>query len=107
MSAGAKFRERVTLHTPLPAESDGMGGKLKAGPDTTAETNAAVKQLAAREDLINGKIVYRHPYRVTLRYTSSITANQRLTWEGRSLNISSVIHDERKTETTLICYAVG
>lgn len=107
MSKAAKFRERVTIHTPKPAISDNMGGMLKVGADDTMETNAAVKQLAAREDLINGKIVYRHPYRVTLRYNNFIKAKQRLTWEGLSLNISSVIHDERKTETTLICYAVG
>lgn len=84
-----------------------MGGTLKAGPDATVKTWAAVKQLAAREDLINGKIVYRQPYRVTMRYDASVTAAKRLTWNGRSFNISSIQHDARKTETILILYAVG
>ena len=84
-----------------------MGGMVKVSADDTVGAWASVKQMAAREDLINGKIVYRHPYRVTLRYDASIKANKRLSWEGLSLNITSVIHDERKTETTLICYAVG
>lgn len=105
MSSAGKFRERVTFYVPGATVSDGAGGRLPAAAETSVTLWARVQALQAKEDLVNGKVTYRQPYKVTIRFTSGIDQSNRLEWNGKQLSITSVVTDERSTE--IYFYAIA
>jgi len=98
MSQAGKFREQVTFYTPGATVSDGAGGRLPAAAETPVTLWARVQALPAKEDLMNGKVSYRQPYKVSIRFTSGISNSNRMEWNGKQLSITSVVSDERSTE---------
>ncbi|MET4072980.1 phage head closure protein [Hymenobacter sp. UYCo722] len=98
MSNGAKFRERVTFYTPGATISDGAGGWVATSSETGMTLWARVQVLQAKEDLIDGKISYRQPYKVTIRFISSLSSSDRMAWNDHSISITSIRGDERNTE---------
>ena len=106
MSQAGKLREIITLYTPAAPVADGAGGWLPAAAETSTTAYAQVRQMQAKEDLVNGKITYRQPYRITLRANQvDLTNLSRIEWKEVKLSIVSVTTDERNTETNLIGYA--
>ncbi|MDO7847458.1 phage head closure protein [Hymenobacter sp. M29] len=104
MSAAAKFRERVTFYTPGQTVQDEVGGMVPASAETGVTHWARIQALPAKEDLINGKISYRQPYKVTVRFTSGLSSSDRMEWNGHSISITSIWSDERNTEIYLYGY---
>ena len=98
MSKAGQFRERVTFYTPGTAVSDGAGGLLASAAETSVTAWARVQALTAKEDLVNGKVTYRQPYKITIRHTSGMSNTNRIEWNGKQLSITSVVGDERSTE---------
>ncbi|ALW86330.1 hypothetical protein AUC43_15305 [Hymenobacter sedentarius] len=101
MSNAGKYRERVTFYTPGATVSDGAGGQLPAGPETSLTLWARVQALPAKEDLISGKIVPRQPYKVTIRYASSLSNSTRMECNGKHISVTSIVSNERTTEIYL------
>ena len=106
MSYAGQFKERVTFYTPGAMVSNGAGGMKATGPETSVTLWARVQVLPAKEDLINGKVTYRQPYKVTVRATGDMNATKRMAWNGRYLSIVSVTPNERATEIQLVGYVV-
>jgi SPP1 family predicted phage head-tail adaptor len=121
MSAAGKFRERIKVYTPAANVPDGMGGFLVAStsafpitfpmtfgdeePEPEIELWADVKVMQAKDVLVNGHIVNKQPFKITIRYTPNVNATCAINWNELDLSINSVVTDARKTEMILTCYA--
>lgn len=105
LNAG-QLRERVTLLTNGPAVSDGRGGWLP-GPETSAEVWARVRPLRSDEKLALGQVLNADSYEVTIRQSAGISAKQRLTWNGRTLNVQAATPDEYREYYRLTCTDAG
>lgn len=71
---------------------------------TDATVRASVKQLSGEEVVKADHEKSTRTFEVRIRYYSGLTAENRLLWGSRVLNIESVINvDERDTEMRLIC----
>lgn len=107
MSKAGQFREQIALLVPAAEPvSDGAGGFL-ATAETEVPLWARVQRQAGSEQLRLGAIQGGQPYKVTLRYYPGVRRDYRLRFEGKSLSITSIVHNERKTETLLYCYDNG
>lgn len=75
--------------------------------ESSSTSYAQVQQQAAKEDLVNGKITYRQPYKITVRAGQSLDLTNlvRIEWRGIHLSVVSLVTDERNMQTTLRCYA--
>lgn len=104
--AAGNLTEEVTLTTPGVAVPDGQGGQ-RPGVNTTATVPAEVKQLSGRELLRLGLTAAVSVIEVRVRYRSDAAYTQRLTWQGRSYNVSQVVQDTRKEFTTFTCQDNG
>jgi hypothetical protein len=125
VSAAGKFREQITLITPTKLVQNSSGGfspaltgsALGSGTlpfvlgtptiGTNVTTWGKVEQLAAKEELVNGKLKYKQPYRITIRFTNAVVNVDRITWKGITIAINSVTQDARKTEKILFGYATN
>ena len=101
LNAG-QLRERVTLLTTGPNVSDGRGGWLP-GPETSADLWARVRPLRGAEKLALGQVLNDDSYEITVRQAAGISAKQRLTWNGRTLNVQAVTLDENREYYLLTC----
>lgn len=104
MSNAGKFREQVTFYTPGQVVQDEVGGLVPVSDETSVTLWARIQALPAKEDLIDGKISYRQPYKVTVRFTSGLSSSDRMEWNGLSISITSIRSDERSTEIYLYGY---
>lgn len=66
---------------------------------------ANVKELDAKESLTNGKVVTKQPFKITIRYNSTIDTTCNVEWNNKKLGVNSVVADARKTYMVLTCYA--
>lgn len=101
LNAG-QLRERVTLLSAGPVVSDGRGGWLE-GPEVSAEAWARVRPLRNAEKLAIGQVLNSELYEVTIRQTAGVSAKQRLSWNGRTLNVQAVTADENREYYLLTC----
>ncbi|WBA43169.1 phage head closure protein [Hymenobacter canadensis] len=102
MPAAGKYREQIAIYLPYATLSDGLGGRVLSGVGTSFTVWARVQALPAKEDLIDGKITYRQPFKVSLRYDEQISNTSRIEWNGKRISINSVVVNERKTEMQLL-----
>ena len=93
MRAG-QLRHRVTIQTP--GGSASAFGEVAETWSTVATVWAAVEPLKSEERRENdqGKTFTSH--RVLLRYRDDVTTAERLQFDGRVLNIASVVNDKEK-----------
>lgn len=124
MSQAGKYREQIELIAPAPLVQDATGGFCPApmggsllgsgtfpfvlgGVTTIAVSSltwAKVETLSANEVLENGKLTYKQPYRITIRWTEAVTNTYAVVWRGKTIAINSVVEDVRWTEKVLIGY---
>lgn len=103
-----------TLPFTLSGPATGMiGGSVLGGtlPSPSipyvVTTWGKVEQLAAKEELVNGKLKYKQPYRITIRYTNEVSNVDKVTWKGVTIAINSITQDARRTEKILFGYATN
>lgn len=88
MQAGT-LRHRVLIERPVPgSDAYGQGDPTWEAVGTVW---AFVRPMRAGEMVRAGQPGMETTYVVTMRYVEGMTADRRLTWEGRVLYLSSVI----------------
>lgn len=106
MSQAGKYREIVTFYQPGPLVQNTSGGFVE-GAETSFTAWAKVETLAAKENLENGRLTYKQPYKIIIRYVKTVNQIDRVEWNGVKITINSVTHDARRTEKTLLGYATN
>ena len=105
MRAG-RLRHRVTIETPNDEASTYGGPKHVWVPVATVW--ASVEPLQGREFMAARAANAETTHRVGMRYRGGVTAKQRINFDGRILEIESVMNrDERNAELQLMCKEVG
>jgi SPP1 family predicted phage head-tail adaptor len=100
-----KMRDRVTILASTSTRS--ASGQAKPVWDTTVATVwAEVKGLSTRDLMQAQQANVLATHRVRMRYRSDVKHTHRLQWDGRTLEISSVIEDPMKTVLTLLAREV-
>lgn len=84
-----RLRHRVVVQQKAETK-DSIGGTVEAW-STLATLKAKVEPKRGREFMVGDRVTARVFYMVTLRYRSDITTKMRITWEGRTLEIRSVL----------------
>lgn len=97
----APLRHRVTIQD-FTSVSDGMGGWEEIWSDVTTVW-ARVEALKGDEYFAAAQMQYSVSHRVTMRYRADITPTHRLIFEGRTLDIESVLPNERKSRLMIMC----
>lgn len=84
----SRLRHRVTLQQPSETP-DGAGGVTRTWQDV-ATLWAEIEALSANESVEAARLVSGITHRITLRYRSGVTAQMRVSFDGRVFNIRSV-----------------
>lgn len=105
--AAGDLTERVSLQQPTAAVPDGQGGFLKGGVNVTVTVYAKVRVVSGTEALRLGQTLGSRVVQAVVRYYPAATSSTTLTWEGKSLAVQQVVHDNRKEFTTLTCVDNG
>lgn len=108
------FRQKVEIQTPFLLEDNQGGGLYQWSTIATAwariETidSGSYGSLVNRENWEEGQLRARNSYRITLRYGPTITTDMRIIYNGRDLEIQSVVNvDELNWVITLFCQEMG
>lgn len=97
-----RLNKRVTLQTNTPV-SDGGGGFTDAWADT-ATLWAEIEELTGTEGYEAQQTASTLSHRVTIRYRTSVTPQQRLTYGSRVLKINAVLNPRQANERLeLLC----
>jgi SPP1 family predicted phage head-tail adaptor len=102
LNAG-QLNQRIVLLTPGAAVKDAGGYGFIPGAATETPIWARVRPLSGRETLSLGQVLNAALYEVTIRYRPDARANQRLTWQGKTLNVQAVAPDEHNEYQLLTC----
>lgn len=97
MRAG-ELRHRVAIQTNTPSQ-DAYGQPVESWA-TTATVWAAVEMLDGRELFAAQQAQSEATVRFTIRYRSGLTAQQRVSWDGRVFGIEAIIHDPTNNRMT-------
>ena len=96
-----KMRERVTIEKPVRTENK-MGESVLTWV-AVRRTWASVEGVSSKEVLANSRQEFDISHRVRLRYQSDLTNNHRLDWNGRKLEIISLLEHGHHTQHEAIC----
>lgn len=88
MSAAGDLRERVTIETPTRV-GDGTGGESVSW-SALATVWADVAALSGSEVTLGERDEARGRFTVTMRYRDDVSAEMRLVWRGKILNIRAL-----------------
>lgn len=100
MQAGA-MRHRIAIQTNTPTQ-DSYGEPVVSW-GTVATVWAAVEMLSGRELFVAQQTESAATVRFRIR-RRDVDAKQRVSWDGRTFGVESVIHDEtNRRETLLLC----
>ncbi len=98
MRAG-ELRHRIAIQTNVPAQ-DSFGQPVESWA-TVATVCAAVDMLSGRELFAAQQAQSEATVRFTIRYRV-VTAQQRVSWDGRLFAVESVIHDPTNNRMTQV-----
>lgn len=96
-----RLRERVTIQSAT--ESRNRLGESVLTWGTFVERWASVEGLSSREVLQTGQQQTEATHRVRLRYVPGLKATMRLLWRGRTLEITSLLEHNNRSEHELLC----
>lgn len=96
-----RLRERVTIQQAT-ATRNRIGETVQTW-GTFAEVWASVEGLSGREVLQSGQQQTEVTHRVRMRYVTGLTQQMRLSWRGRTLEITSLLEHANRTEHELLC----
>ena len=101
MRAG-QLRHRVIIQSVSDAAS--AFGDISQSWSTLATVWGKVEPLSAQEAFSAQQTKTRVSHKVTMRYRSDVTTKNRLSYDSRVLNITSILNeDERNKTLTLLC----
>lgn len=104
MDAG-QLRERVAVMQGRESRSR-MDEVVMVYDQTFATVWANVQGVSAREYLQAGQQQVEISHRVKMRYLPGLSAQMRLSWRGRTLEIISILEHENRSIHELICQEV-
>jgi SPP1 family predicted phage head-tail adaptor len=96
-----RLRERVAIEQATGSRN--AIGEVTQTWSTFAERWASVEGLSGREVLQSGQQQTEVTHRVRLRYVDGLTQQMRLSWRGRTLEITSLLEHANRTEHELLC----
>lgn len=100
--AAGKFNERVTLQSKVAART-GIGEEVVTWADV-ATVWAHVEPIRGREFFAAAQLQDATDHRVTIRYRTGVTRDQRVVWRSQPLDIVSVIDvNARRENLELMC----
>lgn len=100
-----RMRDRVTILASTSSRTP--SGQSKPVWETTVATVwAEVRGLSTKDLLQAQQANVLATHRIKIRYRSDVKHTHRLQWEGRTMEISSVIEDPKKTVLTLLAREV-
>jgi SPP1 family predicted phage head-tail adaptor len=88
VSAAGRLRERVVIEAPIRA-GDGAGGTMVTWTPL-ATMWAEMRMLTGAEVTLGERDEARSPVIATIRFRDDVTAEMRLVWRGRALNIRAL-----------------
>jgi SPP1 family predicted phage head-tail adaptor len=91
----------VTVQTPS-GNVNALGESVLTWSDSTAVW-ASVEGVSARESLAAGQQETTISHRVRMRYLPGLSANMRLSWRSRTLEIVSLLEHNNRSEHEAIC----
>lgn len=98
-----QMRERVSIQEDS-ATVDTFGQSVANWVDRASNVLASVEDLGGAETYRAGKVQTGKAYRLTIRYLPWLTANHRLVWGERTLEIDSVRNpDNRRRFHEILC----
>ena len=83
-----KMRHRVNIQT-LARVADSMGGNSHSY-STTVQVWGMVEPLVGSESVEGGQIEAKQRYRITLRYNSNLSVDDRLNYDSKDFRIISI-----------------
>jgi SPP1 family predicted phage head-tail adaptor len=104
MDAG-QLRERVTVLQGRESRSR-MDEVVMVYDTTFATVWASVQGVSAREYLQAGQQQVEISHKVRMRYLTGLSAQMRLSWRGRTLEIISILEHENRSIHELICQEI-
>ena len=96
-----QLRERVTVEQPTRTTTD--LGESQLNWSTYATRWASVEGVSSREALQFGQQQVEITHKVRMRYLDGLTAQMRLKWRSRTLDVVSVLEYGNRSEHVLIC----
>lgn len=96
------LRRRVTIEQPLLTTADGGGQTVAWSPVATvfAEVRASTGREQLTADALTGTVTHK----IRMRHRADVTADMRITWNGRIFNIRAVLDpDDRRRWLVCIC----
>lgn len=102
-----QLNHRISLITDGAGVEDGQGGFLPGGEGSESQLWARVRPLRGTEALRLGQQLNGMVYEVTIRFRSDVSGSNRLTWQGKTLNVQQVLPDENKEFLTLYALDSG
>lgn len=96
-----KLRNRLTIEAPIRTVNS-MGESMLSWREVR-RVWANVEGVQSRELLANSRQEFDVSHRVRMRYHADLTNNHRLNWEGRVLEIVSLLEHGNRTEHEAIC----
>jgi hypothetical protein len=104
MDAG-QLRERVTVLQGRESRSR-MDEVVMVYDTTFATVWASVQGVSAREYLQAGQQQVEISHKVKMRYLTGLSAQMRLSWRSRTLEIISILEHENRSIHELICQEI-
>ena len=101
MINAGKLRERVAIESPH-RETNSMGETVLKWQEQR-RVWASVEGVSSKELLTNSRQEFDITHRVRMRYFKGLSNNDRLNWDGRLLQIISVLEHGNRAEHELIC----
>lgn len=95
------MRERVTIETPERTTND-LGESVLSWKEVR-RTWASIEGVSSKEVLMNAHQETTISHRVRMRYQSGLTSNDRLDWNGRKLEIVSLLEHAYASQHEAIC----
>jgi SPP1 family predicted phage head-tail adaptor len=101
MPAG-RYKQRITIQDP--ARLKNSTGEVESVWTEHSSRWAEVRELSGSERYIDPVVMETASHQVKMRYEPGITQDMRILYDGKTLDIRSIIDpDERKRELVLIC----
>lgn len=105
MDGFSKMRERIEVLVPVDGAANDFNetSVTYAGP-TNYTTWARVERMENKETSENETLKANATYKITIRYRSDFSTENKITWRSQTLAISSFLSDERRTTLEIIAH---
>lgn len=101
MIRAGELNQRVTIQAATESRN-ALGETTLSWSDYTTRW-ASVEGISSRESLFNGRQETNITHRVRLRWVDGLTQKMRIIWRGRTLEITSLLEHNNRSEHELIC----